>query len=174
MLGVRSTAVAESDNLVKLKEKNEQSILLNITSTTNIGLTKLLKWWSDWLGKDGSKIEVELNQDFLFDALSAREFRAFTLMYKEGIVSIEIMYNILRKGEIVPEYMSFEEFKRQIENLENFPNNPDVPAKQKGFPDAAGQLRDKQHKEKIASEEKIAAMGAAMSATASSNNEPTE
>lgn len=158
MLGVRSTAVAESDNLVKLKEKNEQSLLLNVTTTVNIGLSQLLKWWSIWQGKTGNGIEVELNQDFLFDSLSAREFRAFAMMYKEGLLSIEIIYDVLRKAEIIPEYMDLEEFKAQISNPKNFPNNPDVPAKQQGFPDAAAKLKVKHDQEVLDQELEIAQM----------------
>lgn len=158
MLGTRSSAVAESDNLVKLKEKNEQSLLLNVTTTVNIGFSKVLEWWSNWQSKSSGEIEVELNQDFLFDALSAREFRAFAMMYKEGLLSIEIMYDIMRKAEIVPEYMDLEEFKAQVTDPKNFPNNPDIVPKQQGFPDAAAKLKLEQDKRVLSQEMEIAEM----------------
>jgi hypothetical protein len=158
MLGVRTTAVAESDNLVKLKEKNEQSLLLNLSTTINIGLSTLLNWWSNWQGVPSDNIQMEMNQDFLFEAVSAREYRAFALLYKEGIIPIEVLYNTLRKAEVIPEYMDLEEFKKQIQNVKNFPNNPDVEAKQEGYPDAAAKLREEAQEKDRKSEEKIAAM----------------
>jgi len=160
MLGVRSSAVAESDNLIKLKEKNEQSLLLNASTVINIGLSELLKWWAQWQNKPFADIRIELNQDFLFDALSAREFRAFVLMYQEGVLPVEVLYSVMRKAEIIPEYMTFDEYKRQIANAQNFPNNPDIKAKQAGFPDAAGQLKHEMDNKTLKQEMSIAEMAA--------------
>lgn len=158
MLDARPGAVAESDSLIKLKEVNEQSLLLNATTTINFGLTQLLKWWTDWQNEDSSKVAVELNQDFLFSIVGAREFRAFTLMYQEGLIPIEALYELLRKAEVIPEYMDFEEFKTQLNDPKNFPNNPDVKAKQAGFTDAAAQHREKNLADQIDSDETIQEM----------------
>jgi hypothetical protein len=144
MLGVRATAVAESDNLVKLKEKNEQSLLLNATTTINVGLSKLLQWWADWQNKKFDEAEIALNQDFLFNNFAAREFRAFTLMYQEGILPIDVLYSLLGKSEVIPEDMSLEEFRKQLDDPKNFPNNPDIAAKRDGFTDASLKIRDAQ------------------------------
>jgi hypothetical protein len=159
MLDVRSAAVAESDNLVKLKEKNEQSLLLNVTSTINFGMTQLLQWMSEWENLESKNITVELNQDFLFESFSAREFRALTLMYKEGVLPIDVIYANLRKAEVIPEYLTLEEFKKQLDDPKNFPNNPDVVAKKAGYSDAKTQLRDEQLEKQIESDETIEGMG---------------
>ena len=140
MLGVRGTAVAESDNLVKLREKNEQSLLLNVTTTVNEGVSTLLQWWLAWQDTDVDDIRIELNQDFLFDTLRAREFRAITMMYQEGILPIDVIYEVMRKAEIIPEYLELEEFKKLLDNDEQFPNQADVLARMRGFPDAEAEL----------------------------------
>lgn len=144
MLGIRSTAVAESDNLVKLKEKNEQSLLLNATTTINIGMTQLLTWWSNWQNKPSKDVEFLVNQDFLFNTFAAREFRAFTLMYQEGILPIEVLYSLLGKAEVIPETMTLEDFTKQLDDPASFPNSPDYAARKAGFPDAATEIRNTQ------------------------------
>lgn len=144
MLGVRTTAVAESDNLVKLKEKNEQSLLLNATTVINVGLSIVLQWWAAWQNKPSEAAGIELNQDFLFNSFAAREFRAFTLMYQQGVIPLEVLYSILGKAEVIPEDMTLEVFRAQLSDPKNFPNNPDITAKQNGFPDKATEIRDQQ------------------------------
>lgn len=140
MLGVRGTAVAESDNLVKLKEKNEQSLLLNVSIVVDDGLTNLVKGFVEWLDGDGADIRVELNQDFLFDDLKAREFRAIHQMYVDGLLSIDIFFEIMQKADIIPDKLTVEDFKKQLDDPEQFPNQANMLARMKGYPDANHQF----------------------------------
>lgn len=138
MLGTKSTAVAESDNLVKVKEKNEMSLLLNVVTVLNEGFTRLLSWWMYWQNEDLDKLEtaVEVNKDFLFAQIDAREFRAFTMMYQDGIIPIDVLFDILQKTDIIPDGLTLDEFKNMLENPDQFPNDPDFEARKEGYPDA--------------------------------------
>jgi hypothetical protein len=138
MLGTKSTAVAESDNLVKVKEKNEMSLLLNLTNSLNEGFTKLITWWLYWQNENLDTIDaqVEVNRDFLFAQIDAREFRAFTMMYQENIIPIDVLFDILQKTDVMPDSITVEEFKAMLENPDQFPNNPDFEARREGYPDA--------------------------------------
>ena len=141
MLGVRTQATAESDNLVKLRQQNEQSLLLNVSSGISEGFTQLLELWLKWMGEEPDiDMSVELNQDFLIEPLKAREFRAVTMMYEQGILPIDVIFDVMQKAEVISEYMTLEEFKGQLDNTDNFPNNPDVHARRLGYPDAKTQL----------------------------------
>jgi hypothetical protein len=139
MLGVRTNAVAESDNTVALKEKNERSLLLNITTVINNGMSKLLYWygiWDDIPESAAEKTRIELNQDFLLDTMSAREFRAITLMYQEGVIPIKILHSYFQKAEVIPHDVSEEELLKWLSDPKQFPNQADVHSMQKGFADA--------------------------------------
>lgn len=136
MLGTKSTAVAESDNLVKVKEKNEMSLLLNVVTVLNEGFTKLLNWWLFWQNEDNLTASVEVNKDFLFAQIDAREFRAFTMMYQDGIIPIDVLFDILQKTDIIPDGLSLEEFKKMLDSGDQFPNDPDFEARKEGYPDA--------------------------------------
>lgn len=144
IMGIRGQAVSESDNQLKISERNEQSILLQVTMALDVGMTQILHWWAvlhDWTQEQAAKILVEFNKDFLFDGVGAREFRAIHAMYKDGVIPIDIVYHYLRKSSVIPDWMKLEEFRKLLDKMESFPNNPDIEAIQEGYADARG--RDK-------------------------------
>lgn len=170
MMGIRGQAVSESDNQLKISERNEQSVLLKVTMSLDRGFTKVLRWWAvmlDTPAEEADKINIEFNKDFLFDGVGAREFRAIHAMYKDGVIPIDIVYHYLRKSSVIPDWMNLDEFKKLLNSMESFPNNTDVEAKSEGFADAKSrdaqdildqeqEFEDKQSKLDRASSEKTA------------------
>ena len=139
MMGIRGQAVSESDNQLKISERNEQSVLLKITLGLDKGFTRLLRWWAtmhDMSKEETASMSIEFNKDFLFDGVGAREFRAIHAMYKDGVIPIDIVYHYLRKSSVIPDWMNLDEFKRLLNSMESFPNNADVEARSEGFADA--------------------------------------
>ena len=136
MMGIRTQAVSESDNQLKLSERNEQSMLLKSARSLDRGWTILLRWWAYWRGSsidEVKRIEVTFNKDFLFDAGGAREFRAIHSMYKDGLITIDIVYEYLKKNNVVPDWMRLEEFKKNFTRLTSFPMQPDAAARKRGY-----------------------------------------
>lgn len=150
MLGIRAGGTSESNNQVKLKERNEQSLLLNISSAADECLTQLLRWMVWWSGESKPTCSIELNKDFLLDGIGARELRAIHSMYLDGILPIDVVYEYLRKSEVIPDYMSVEEFKKLLENMEQFPNQPDAEARSEGYPDKKAQLEQERQEDEAA------------------------
>ncbi|UIS25203.1 portal protein [Erythrobacter phage vB_EliS-L02] len=142
LIGDSNTA-GQSDNQVKLKDRNEQSLLLNVTTVLNENFTELAELVSMWLNENPSEdLEFRVNQDFLLDQAAAREFRAITMMYQAGILPIEIIYEYFLKADVIPEYVTKEIFMKMLEDEAQFPNNPDFEAREDGFPDARTQRND--------------------------------
>lgn len=144
IMGIRGQAVSESDNQLKISERNEQSVLLQVTLALDAGMTQVVQWWAqlqDVSKEEAKKILVEFNKDFLFDGVGAREFRAVHAMYKDGVIPIDIVYHYLRKASVIPDWMKLDEFRKLLDKMESFPNNPDIEAQREGFADAKG--RDK-------------------------------
>lgn len=148
LLGESANA-GQSDNQVKLKDRNEQSLLLNVTTVLNENFTYLLREMALWLNdkatsKDGDlvielgveELVFRVNQDFLLDNAAAREFRAVTMMYQAGILPVEVIYEYFLKAEVIPEYMEMEQFIALLEDAKNFPNNPDIDAQREGYANA--------------------------------------
>lgn len=143
MIGIRSSAVSESDNAVRMKELNEHSVLLDIAKALDAGATALVKWFLRWCGASEAEVkgvEIEFNKDFVFDGIGSREFRAVHAMYKDGILPIEVVYDYLKKALVIPDWMAVDEFRKLLDKMESFPNQPDVEARAEGFPDKKTEL----------------------------------
>lgn len=182
MMGVRAVSASESDEAMKLKERNEQAMLLKIASRCDEAFTYAMRLWV-WMSgvprEEADKVKVEFNKDFLFDGIGAREFRAIHAMYKDGMITIDVVYHYLRKGDVIPDWMTIEEFKEQLDNIEDsFPNNPDVEAKKAGFPDKKTELAEEHRAEDIEiaerhrAEDREAAEKAANNTRQNSGNSP--
>lgn len=137
-----STTAGQSDNQVKLKDRNEQSLLLNVTTVLNENFTFLLVILSQWMNEQATDLEYRVNQDFLLDQAAAREFRAITMMYQAGIMPIEVIYEYFLKADVIPEYVTQDMFTKMLEDAKQFPNNPDFESRQEGFEDARSQRAD--------------------------------
>jgi hypothetical protein len=139
MMPGHSRGAAESDNALRLKESNEQTLLQNLSDTTDEGFTQTMKWWADWNNESVDSIdniEFEVNRDFLIRNVGAREFRAIHQMYADGAIPVDVLYEYLRRAEVVPDWMELDEFKRLLEDSKQFPNVVDVLARMNNFPDA--------------------------------------
>lgn len=147
MIGIRSSAVSESDNVVRMKELNEHSTLLGVSKALDAGFTQLVQWWARWAGAsedEAKNIDIEFNKDFVFDGIGSREFRAVHAMYKDGILPIEVVYEYLKKALVIPDWMDEKEFKKLLDKMESFPNQPDAEARFEGYPDKKTQLENEQ------------------------------
>jgi hypothetical protein len=137
-----SGSAGQSDNQIKLKDRNEQSLLLNVTTVMNENFTYLLTVLSNWMNESAEDLVYRVNQDFLLDGAAAREFRAISMMYQDGTLPIEIFYEYFLKADVIPEYVTLEMFRDMLEDDAQFPNNPDIAAKRKGFPNAQAEVTD--------------------------------
>ncbi len=145
LIGDSATA-GQSDNQIKLKDRNEQSLLLNVTTVLNENFTELLRLAGEWLNEkeENEGVEFRVNQDFLLNNFAAREFRAITLMWQNGLLPLDVIYEFFLQHEVIPEFITLEVFKQMLEDNEQFINNPDVLAKQDGFPDSKAQQQQEQ------------------------------
>ncbi len=150
---------SESDNSLKMKEQNEQTLLLNISDTMDEAFTTILQWYADWNNVSSptiDKINFEVNRDFLLRDIGAREFRAIHQMYADGVIPVDAVYEYLRKAEVIPEWMGAEEYKKLLEDTKQFPHMVDVLARMSGFPDAKSELEESARKEQLQHEIKMA------------------
>lgn len=144
MIGVESAATSESDNQLQMKDRNEQALLLNVAITLDECFTKVIRWWAMWQDVNkatADKITVEFNKEFLLKEAAAREFRAIHQMYQDGVLPIEVVYDYLHRAEVIPDWMTMEEFKTLLDSPNSFPNNPDVDANRDGLPDSKTKIQ---------------------------------
>lgn len=139
MMPGTSRGAAESDNALLMQERNEQTLLLNLADTVDEAMTEVLGWWADWNNASINTVAAlvfEVNRDFLIKDAGAREFRAIHQMYAEGVIPLDVVYDYLRKFEVIPEWMDADEYKALLKDSKQFPNMVDVLARMKNYPDA--------------------------------------
>jgi hypothetical protein len=156
IMGIRPQAVAESDNIFKMKQANEISILLGISTSLSAGLTQSVKWWLDWQRKDNKKVSIRINQDFNSLSLDARELRAVALLYQSGILPIQELFRVLQDSEFIDENTTLPEFQAMLDDSKNFPNQPDVSAMHEGYKNADSRTADKRNELERKQQEKLA------------------
>lgn len=139
VIGVDAQATSESDNQLAMKDRNESAMLLNVTLSMDEGFTKVIQWWALWqdVAEATTKtITVEFNKEFLIKEVAAREFRAIHQMYKDGVLPIEVVYDYLKRADVIPDWLELAEFKNLLDSSNSFPNTPDIEAMREGYPDA--------------------------------------
>ncbi|MDE4303658.1 DUF4055 domain-containing protein [Phaeobacter gallaeciensis] len=137
MLPGANTGPGESANALRLREANEQSLLLNVADCLDEAFTIVLTWLADWSNKPTDGIEFEVAREWATKQTGARELRAMHQMYADGVIPVEVFFEFLRKADVVPDWMELEEFRDLLNREDQFPNVPEVLARMRGYPDAA-------------------------------------
>jgi hypothetical protein len=115
---------AETAEALRIRQGGEESILQNIADTVSQSMTDLLRWvywWSDKTPKEPSpdlmparNVTFRLNKDFGTTAMSSDDLKAVVEAYKNGAISRDTLFDLLRKGEILPEGRTNEQEKTLI------------------------------------------------------------
>lgn len=138
-----SKSVSESNNQTQLREANEQSLLLNVIQAAEAGMRQVVRWWLMWRDvplAETESLRYEINQDFLTTPIGAREIRAIQMLYQDGIIPVEVLFEFYRKAELVQSSMDIDEFKALLNDPNSFINNPDAQARQRGYASRAQEL----------------------------------
>lgn len=127
--------------------QNEQALLLHAIQACEAGMTKCTRWWLMWRDvalTDSEDVEYIMNRIFGESGVDARTLRALQQLHDDGKAPIDVIYfAMLAAGYLDPE-TSLDEFKDMLANPDNFPNNPDIAARQRGFSSRAQELEQAQ------------------------------
>lgn len=137
--------VSESNNQTKLREANEQSVLLNCIIAAGSGMTDVVRWWlmfRDLPLEQTMSLSYAFNQEFLSTPIGAREIRAIQLLWIDGLITVDIFYGYLLRAEVIPRSLSLEEFKSSLSDPASWINNPDAQSRLKGFTSRQQELDD--------------------------------
>jgi len=154
--GTGSRNISESDSQATIKEANERALLLKVINNTEDGMAQLLDWWAWWQDEPNANVTVDIGAELNADRIGARELRAAQMLYETGAIPVTALHAYFLKAELLPEWMDVDQFKSLLGTVEEFPNQPDVWAKQMGYSDAAHrhdvllQRRDLRNKEDLA------------------------
>jgi hypothetical protein len=138
-----SKSTSESDNQSHLREANEQSLLLNIVSALEDGMTMLVRFWlmfRDLPLRQTETLRYELDTTFLTTALDARSLRAIQQLYTGGLLPIEALYEVFVRNALIPGTMTLEDFTKKMDDPNSFIGQPDAMAMRRGYASRAQEL----------------------------------
>lgn len=113
-------SAAESGIAEQTRRSGENSSLAKIANMVSKGLKQALQWVADWAG--GGDVEYALNTDYLPAAMSAQDVTAWMAAWQGGMPT-DVFYFNLKRGEALPDGMTFEEFEQGIkDNIGTLPD----------------------------------------------------
>ncbi len=101
--------VGETAEAIELRQSGENSVLSTVSLSVSDSLTQMLRWVYWWnsteetpeaIGED--KVLVQLNTDFTARGMSSDELTAVVAAWQAGAISRETMFELFRKGEVLP------------------------------------------------------------------------
>ena len=134
--------VGETATAIELRQAGEYSILGNVAMSVSESLTQVLRWVYWWnsteeLPDDVSDTQVllQLNTDFSTKGLASQDVQAIVAAWQAGAISQDTMFEVFRRGEVLPEGRTNPEEAALIKSEER--DRPAVKAKARAQ-DAAG------------------------------------
>lgn len=119
VLGARMLAddkkTAEAFGTVELKTAGERSALASVARAASDALVRSLNWMAEWVGA-APETEFALNTDFGAMRMQPQMLTAIVGAYQTGAIPMSVMFENLKKGEIVRPDMEFEEYEAQLQD----------------------------------------------------------
>jgi hypothetical protein len=102
--------VGETAQAIELRQSGENSILSNIATSVSESLTRVLRWAYWWHSFEevpdhitDNDALVRLNTDFSLQGLTSQELLAIVSAWQNNAISRDTMFELFRRGEILPD-----------------------------------------------------------------------
>jgi hypothetical protein len=111
--------VGESADAIELRQSGENSVLSTLSLSVSDSLTQVLQWVYWWnstvalpedIGED--RVLMQLNTDFSNKGMASDELTAIVSAWQAGAISRETMFDLFRRGEVMPAGRTDEEERR--------------------------------------------------------------
>ena len=127
--------VGETADAIELRQAGENSILMTLALSVSDSISQVLRWVYWWnstesIPQDVSEdlVLLQINTDFTAKGLSSVELTAIVGAWQSGAISRETMFDLFRKGEVLPTGRTDSEEKNLVRaglaNIQNGRENP--------------------------------------------------
>ena len=103
-----------SENTMQMKTAGQRATIIQIADTVSRGITKALQYMAMWLN-DSDNIIFKLNTDYNLSEMSPQMMTALFTGQQLGQLRKEDVFNALKKGEIIEESLTFEQWSGDLE-----------------------------------------------------------
>jgi hypothetical protein len=101
--------VGETAEAIELRQSGESSVLATLAVSVSDSLSRVLQWVYWWNSTEANPSDVgedlvlvRLNTDFSAQTMSSQELTAVVAAWQAGAISQETMFDLFRRGEILP------------------------------------------------------------------------
>jgi hypothetical protein len=136
-----SRRVGEAAQTVELRQSAEHGVLMTLALSVSDSISQVLRWVYWWNSTEESPevigedlVLLELNTDFSVKGMEAKDLTAIVAAWQNGAISRETMFDLFRRGEVLPAGRTDEEEARLTRNGE-----PGVRNQEASADDADGQ-----------------------------------
>lgn len=114
--------VGESADAIELRQSGENSVLSAVSLSVSDSLTHVLRWVYWWnstedtpeaIGED--RVLITVNSDFSTKGMTSDEITAVVAAWQAGAISQATMFDLFRRGEVLPVGRTDEEEARMAE-----------------------------------------------------------
>jgi hypothetical protein len=102
--------VGETATAIELRQAGEYSILSNVALSLSDSMTQVLRWVYWWNSTEelpddvkGEQVLMTLNTDFSTKGLASQDVQAIVAAWQAGAMSQDTMFDLFRRGEVLPE-----------------------------------------------------------------------
>jgi hypothetical protein len=102
--------VGETAQAIELRQGGEQSVLGSVATSVSESLTDVLSWIYWWNSTEdvpgavtSGEVLMQLNTDFSTKGMDSQELQAVVGAWQSGAISRDTMFELFRKGEILPD-----------------------------------------------------------------------
>lgn len=113
--------VGETAQAIELRQAGENCILADIAGNVSDSLDQVLRWVYWWNSTvetpneiTGDDVLMRLNSDFNLSGISAQNLNAAVAAWQAGAMSRDPLFDVLRRGEILPDGRTNEEEARLV------------------------------------------------------------
>lgn len=119
MMGARmlleTSRAAIAAETARIERAGETSVVSGIANALSDCLTKALTFMADWAGVSSAGIEYWLNTDLNPAGLTANDLTALLKAWQSGAITLEDLFNNLKKAEIIDPAKTFDDHKEGLE-----------------------------------------------------------
>jgi len=111
--------VGETADAIELRQTGESSVLMTLAMSVSDSVSQVLRWVYWWNSTEESPetigedlVLLQLNMDFTARGLASDELTAVVAAWQAGAISQETMFDLFRRGEVLPPGRTDEEEAR--------------------------------------------------------------
>ena len=96
--------VGETAEAIRLRQSGEESVLSTIATSVSESLSQVLRWVYWWNSTEAlPTVLIKLNNDFGIAGMSSEDLQAIVAAWQAGAISRDTMFELFRRGEILPD-----------------------------------------------------------------------